>query len=113
MVVAGIGTGAEAGVDVDVDVDVDVAVDLPRIEAAAKSRSQAGDQKAALSERSEFAAFPLTGSGFWEPEGQQSRGRLFLGHFFLAKQKEVTGCRAAPGLVMTEHLQNQQPQHGN
>ncbi len=70
-----------------------------------------------MSERSEFAALPLTGSGFWEPEGQQSRGRLFLGYFFLAKQKEGTacrsGCRAAPGLVMTEQKKNQQPQHGN
>ncbi|MEB0024120.1 hypothetical protein QN370_20300, partial [Actimicrobium sp. CCI2.3] len=34
----------------------------------------------------------------------------FLGYFFLAKQKEVTGCRAAPGLVMTKRIQNQQPQ---
>ncbi|MFT5533823.1 MAG: hypothetical protein ACI802_002058 [Candidatus Paceibacteria bacterium] len=96
----------EVDVDVDVDVEVEVDVDLFRIEAAAKSRSQAGDQKAALFERSEFAAFPLTGSGFWEPAGQPLRGRLFLGAFFLAKQKEDTGCRAAPGLVMTECIQN-------
>jgi hypothetical protein len=70
-----------------------------------------------MSERSEFAAFPLTGAGFWGPEGQPPRGRLFLGYFFLAKQKEGTacrsGCRAAPGLVMAEHLKNKQPQHGN
>ncbi len=63
----------------------------------------------ALFERSEFAAFPLTGSGFWEPVGQPLRGRLFLGYFFLAKQKEVTGCRAAPGLVVTECIQDQLP----
>ena len=63
-----------------------------------------------MSERSEFAAFPLTGSGVWEPEGQPPRGRLFLGSFFLAKQKEGTGCRAAPGLVVAEHIQNQLPQ---
>jgi hypothetical protein len=66
-----------------------------------------------MSERSEFAALPLTGSGFWEPEGQPPRGRLFLGSFFLAKQKEGTGCRAAPGLVMTEQQPLKQPQLEN
>jgi hypothetical protein len=94
--------GSDAvAVAVAVEVAVDLAVDLFRIEAAAKSRSQAGDKKPALSERSEFAGFPPTGSGFWEPAGQPPRGRLFLGYFFLAKQKEGTacrsGCRAAPG----------------
>jgi hypothetical protein len=45
------GAGAGAGaVEVDVDVDFDVAFDVLRIEAAAKSRSQAGDKKAALFE---------------------------------------------------------------
>jgi hypothetical protein len=62
-----------------------------------------------MSERSEFATLPLTDYRFWEPEGQPPRGRLFLGSFFLAKQKEGTGCRAAPGLVMTEHIQSHQP----
>jgi hypothetical protein len=66
-----------------------------------------------MSERSEFATLPLPDYRFWEPEGQLPRGRLFLGYFFLAKQKEVTGCRAAPGLVVAERLRNQQPQHGN
>jgi hypothetical protein len=37
-------------VDFEVEVEVDVAFDVFRIEAAAKSRSQAGDKKAALFE---------------------------------------------------------------
>ncbi|MEB0134505.1 hypothetical protein QN362_04075, partial [Actimicrobium sp. CCC2.4] len=35
---------------------------------------------------------------------------FFLVTLFLAKQKEVTGCRAAPGLVVTEYRQFHQPQ---
>ena len=40
-----------------------------------------------MSERSEFAALPLTGSGFWEPEGQPPRGRLFLGYLLFGEAK--------------------------
>ncbi|MFT5534680.1 MAG: hypothetical protein ACI802_002929 [Candidatus Paceibacteria bacterium] len=40
-----------------------------------------------MSERSEFAALPLTGSGFWEPEGQPLRGRLFLGYLLFGEAK--------------------------
>jgi hypothetical protein len=40
-----------------------------------------------MSERSEFAALPLTGSGFWGPEGQPPRGRLFLGYLLFGEAK--------------------------
>jgi len=40
-----------------------------------------------MSERSEFAALPLTGSDFWEPEGQPPRGRLFLGYLLFGEAK--------------------------
>jgi hypothetical protein len=36
---------------------------------------------------SEFAALPLTGSGFREPEGQPPRGRLFLGYLLFGEAK--------------------------
>jgi hypothetical protein len=38
-----------------------------------------------MSERSEFAALPLTGSGFWESAGQPLRGRLFLGYLLFGE----------------------------
>ncbi|MEB0136671.1 hypothetical protein QN362_15140, partial [Actimicrobium sp. CCC2.4] len=34
---------------------------------------------------------------------------FFLVTLFLAKQKEVTGCRAAPGLVVAEHIKHKLP----
>ena len=57
-----------------------------------------------MSERSEFATLPLTGSGFWEPEGQPPRGRLFLGYLLFGEAKRSDrlpgrprlGCGGAP-----------------
>ena len=40
-----------------------------------------------MSERREFAALPLTGSGFWEPAGQPPRGRIFLGYLLFGEAK--------------------------
>ncbi|NDP58179.1 MAG: hypothetical protein GZ090_02330 [Oxalobacteraceae bacterium] len=76
-----------AAFEVAVAFAVDLDFDLPRIEAAAKNGSQAGDKRAALSERSEFAALPLTGYRFWEPEGQPPCGRLFLGYLLFGEAK--------------------------
>src|ERR1700684_4478137 len=40
---------------------------------------------------------PAWSSTAGQPEGPVHRGRLFFGHFLLAKQKKVTSCRATPG----------------
>ncbi len=49
-------------------------------------------------ERSEFAALPLTCSGFWEPEGQPPRGRLFLGYLLFGEAKRSDRLPGRPRL---------------
>jgi hypothetical protein len=47
-----------------------------------------------------FVSFPLWRSFLWvPPKGAASRGRLSWVTFF-GEAKKVTGCRAAPGLVL-------------